>query len=308
MPVHNEVITGPGVWAKADFPDPSIWIHHFREETLREMDGVIGLEHFNLLSFEPDLDRIRRELREGRGFVLLRGMPMDKYGEEQLSMLYWGIGALLGKPLPQNVKGDKLYAVRDEGYKIEKDYGRVGVRFSKTTEPVIFHTDSAPALMGNTPDVIGLFALQVAKSGGDSALVSAQTVHNVMLEERPDYLRRLYRQFHFDRSVEWREGESRTLLAPIFSYTDRLQVRYFRYYIPKGHELAGAPLTVEDQAAIDAMEAVMNRPELQVTFEMQRGDIQLASNVFVFHSRTAFEDWPEPERKRHLKRLWISLE
>lgn len=305
--VHEEIISDPGAWRRSDFHDESQWIYHFKPETLREMEWAVRREPFRLPSFVEDLGEIRREISRGRGFVLLRGIAVDRYSEKELDDLFWGIGSQLGKPLPQNIKGDRLYSVRDEGQNISKDYGRAGIRFSKTTEPLIFHTDSAPALMGNTPDVIGLFALQVAKFGGASAVVSAKTVHNVMLGERPDYLQQLYRMFYFDRSVEWREGESRTFSSPVLRFDSDLQVRYFRLYITKGHELQGEPLRHEHVAALDYFESVMARPELQVQFEMQQGDIQLANNVFVLHSRASFEDWPEPQRKRHLKRLWIQL-
>lgn len=306
--VHDQVMCGPGAWQRANFAHASEWTHHFSSETMHEMgDAAREPTLFQLPSFGEQLGRIREQLTRGRGFVLLRGIPVDKFSEEQLDKIYWGIGALLGKPLLQNLKGDKLYSVRDEGYNISRDYGRAGVRYSKTTEKLIFHTDSAPALMGNTPEVIGLLALQVAKSGGASALVSACSVHNAMLRERPDYLRRLYQTFYFDRSAEWREGEPRTFLSPVFRFDGQLRARYFRLYIDKGHEIEGRPLSHEDAAALDYFESVMARPELQVQFEMRRGDIQLLNNTFVLHSRTAFEDWPEPERKRHLKRLWIQI-
>jgi len=304
-PVHDAEISDPGAWDAGTFQNTYPWIHRLREQTLDEIDGVIGREQFQLPSFEAR--QLRQELSRGRGFIVLRGLPVDRYSEAEMSQLYWGLGALLGKPLPQNVRGDRLYDVRDEGYSIQRDYGRVGVRFSKTTEALDFHTDSAPALMGNTPDVIGLMALRVARSGGESALVSASTVHNVLRRENPRLLRRLYQPYHFDRSVEWRPGEDRTLFAPVFRWNGSLEVRYFRHYIPKGHALAEAPLGAEDVEALDALEEVANRPDLQVRFAMEPGDIQLVSNVFVLHSRTHYEDWPDPERKRHLKRLWLQL-
>jgi len=285
-PVHRAPVRGPSAWVRADFPDPEVFTYRFDPATFSDRDAAA----------------IRRQLLHGRGFVVLKGMPVDRLPEEELSELYWQLGGKFGRQLPQNVPGDRLYSVRDEGYHIGRDYGRVGVRFSKTTEGLQFHTDSAPALLGNTPDILGLFALQVARSGGESALVSAATLHNCLLAERPDYLERLYQPYHFDRSAEWREGEPRTLLAPIFRWPGRVNIRYFRFYIPKGHALAGAPL---DEAPFDCLDSIANRPELQVTFSLQPGDIQLISNTFILHARTAFEDWPEPARKRHLKRLWI---
>jgi len=264
-------------------------------------------EDFPLPSFAEDAARLRHELRRGRGFVMVKGLPIEKYTDREAAMIYWGIGAHLGTTLPQNVKGERLYSVRDEGQSIAKEYGTVGVRFSKTTEPLYFHTDSAPALMGNTPDVVGLLALRVAKTGGESVLVSANSVHNIILRERPDHLARLYRCFHFDRRAELRPGESITLFAPIFTYADSLAVRYFRFYIPKGHEMVGVPLTEADVAALDFLDAVMSREELHVHFSMKPGDMQFVNNTFVLHSRTAYEDHPEPDRRRHLMRLWSKL-
>jgi len=260
---------------------------------------------FPVPSFRRDAARLRDDLLRGRGFVVIRGLPIERYTDEEATLIYWGIGSFFGTTLPQNVKGDRVYAVRDEGFQIERDYGAVGVRFSKTTVGLDFHTDSAPALLGATPDIVGLLALQTAKSGGDSALVSAPAAHNALRRERPDCLARLYRCYHFDRRAELRSGEPSTLHAPVFTYNGQLAVRYFRFYIPKGHELAGAPLGAADVEALDVFDAVLNRPELHVRFDMQRGDMQFVNNTFLLHSRTAYEDYAEPARRRHLVRLWL---
>jgi TfdA family taurine catabolism dioxygenase TauD len=318
--IHDARIEGSSAWKRGDFRDAEEWTYRFSNQAVAEMTAALyrvrrnGVDlssltpaDFALPTFAADAERLRGELRHGRGFVLLRGFPVDTWTDEDAMKLYWGLGAHLGTPLPQNVRGERVYSVRDQGYSIERDYGRVGVRFSKTTEGLNFHTDSAPALMGVTPDAVGLLALRTAKSGGVSKLVSAATLHNILLEERPDYLARLYRCFHFDRRAELRPGEPETLAAPVFTFEGGLGVRYFRYYIPKGHELAGVPLDAEDEAAMEYLESVAGREELQVHFDMERGDIQLVSNRCVLHSRTPFEDYEEPERKRHLVRLWLKL-
>jgi len=318
-PVHMAPFTGRSAWVRLDFTGPSEWNRYLNAQTLQELDRAVRMirdegkdltsvtrADFPLPGFAEQARSILEEIRTGRGFVVLKGLPLERYSEREAGLIYWGIGTYLGIPLPQNVQGDRLYAVRDEGYKIAQDYGAVGVRFSKTTEGLHFHTDSAPALMGNTPDIVALLALNVAKTGGASALVSAQTAHNIMLRDRPDYLERLYQPYHFDRRAELRPGEACTLFAPVFLYDNGgLRVRYFRFYIPKGHELAGDVLTPADIEPLDYFEAVMNRPELQITFDMEPGDMQFVSNTFILHSRTAFEDYAEPERRRRLMRLWL---
>jgi hypothetical protein len=316
--VYDAPFAGPGAWTRSNV---SGWSYFLRPHAIAELDRALtrirelgknlanlDAADFPLPFFDNDAAALRRELTTGRGFVVIRGLPIDQYTDEEATMLYWGIGSFFGSTLPQNVKRDRVYAVRDEGYKIERDYGTVGVRFSKTTEGLHFHTDSAPALMGNTPDIIGLLALRVAKSGGASRLVSAQTLHNVLRSLRPDHLARLYQPYHFDRSVELRDGEPPTLHAPIFCYRDALSVRYFRYYIPKGHEIAKVPLEQFDLEPLDSIDAIANRDELQVSFDMQRGDMQFVNNTFILHSRTAFEDYPDPERRRHFVRLWLKTD
>ena len=319
-PVHRDRFTGKAAWIKTDFRSPDDWTYDLSPETIAGLDqavealrangkelATLSSDDFALPCFAGEAVALRKELLQGRGFVVIRGLPIDRYSNEEAAMAYWGLGAHLGAPMVQNVHGDRLYAVRDEGYKMGADYGGTGVRFSKTTEDLRFHTDSAPALAGSTPDLVGLLCFETAKSGGETALISAKAVHNVLLDERPDDLAFLYRAFHHDRTSELRPGEAPTLSAPVFRFDKDLTARYMRFYLDKGHETAELPLGPDVVGALDALDEVMSRPELQITFDMQRGDIQLLNNRFVLHSRTSFEDHPEPERRRYYARLWLSL-
>ena len=315
---HKGAITGPGVWQGSSFSAPSDYSYRLSGETIAELESALQVirssgkplftltaEDFPLPSFIADARALREELRFGRGFVVVKGLPIERYSEQEACMIYWGLGAHLGRPVPQNVKGDLLYSVRDEGYNLDRDYGSAGVRTSKTTAGLNYHTDSPSMLAGHTPDIVCLLALQTAKSGGESAIVSGNTAHNIILEERPDYLERLYAPYHVDRRAELPAGESPTLPVPVFAYDGQLSVRYLRLYITKGCEVAGSPLTPADTDPLDYLDDVMRRPNLPVTFQMQRGDMQFVNNEFILHSRTEFEDYAEPERKRHYMRLWL---
>lgn len=318
-PVHASRFSGPGAWTADHFTDESQFVYRFTPETLAEIDAIIrqrrerpnNVAHngpWRLPSFEADAVGLRNELRTGRGFVVLRGLLLDRYSEEEATSVYWALGTLFGKPLPQNARGDLLYSVRDEGHVNAYGAPHLRVQVSKTSGALNFHTDGAPAWMGATPDVLGLFVLGTARSGGASVLVSGQTVHNVILEERSECLARLYEPYYFDRTAERRPGDSAFLHAPIFRFDRSLSARYFRYYIVEGQAQAGHALKDADLEAFDFLEDVMNRPELQAVFDMQLGDIQLASNFFILHSRTSYEDYPELDRKRHLKRMWIGFD
>ena len=91
----------------------------------------------------------------------------------------------------------------------------------------------------------------------------------------------------------------------VFSFQDALTVRYFRFNLMRGHETAGVPLTAADLDPLAALEEIARRPGLSVAFDMERGDMQFVNNRFILHSRTAFEDYAEPERRRYFLRLWM---
>jgi alpha-ketoglutarate-dependent taurine dioxygenase len=317
-PMHDAPFQGRGAWRGSDFADPGAWTYRLPPPAVAELDramrnvrhrrreiSTLTMADFPAPCFSGDAATLRREVQSGRGFVVIGGLPIDSYSDEEAAILYWGIATYLGTPIPQNVKEEHLFSVRDEGYNFQRDYGATGVRISRTASAIDFHTDSSAAYAGYTPDIVSLLALQTAKAGGATGIVSAQTVHNILREERPDYVKRLYSPYYFDRRAELRAGESPTLLAPVFTCGDSLAIRYFRFNLMKGHETATAPLTPADTDPLDYLESVFRREDLAVTFQMERGDMQFVNNRFVLHSRTAFEDHAEPERRRNFLRLWM---
>jgi hypothetical protein len=319
IPPNPNRFDGPQVWTARSFSGASDWVLPFPDETRRELRAAVAYakqqrseaatikpEDFPLPSFAVTAEEIRRRLRDGSGFVVLRGLPLDDYSEVEARLLYAGFGTHLGKIIPQNLRGDRLYSVRDEGIRVEAEYGRTGVRFSKSNSAFDFHTDSPSRVAGYTPDVIGLLVLQTAKTGGESALVSGYTLHNILRDERPDVLHRLYQPFWVDRRAELPPGEEPVLPVPVFTLNGRLTVRYLRFYITKGQEWKGEPLSSADVEALDVFEEVMRRPDIAASVPAQRGDLQLVSNTFLLHSRTSYEDYAEPERKRHYLRLWLA--
>jgi hypothetical protein len=317
--VNSRFFDGPRAWTARDFSSPSEWVLSFPEETRREIKSAIAQakqrgaepasltrEDFPLPSFGAAAQEILSRLKEGRGFVVLRGLPLDEYAEDEARLLYAGLGAHIGAILPQNLRGDRLYSVRDEGIRMEADYGRTGVRFSKTNAAFDFHTDSPSRVAGVTPDFIGLLVLHTAKIGGESALVNGYALHNILSQERPDVLERLYQPFWVDRRAELPPGEEPVLPVPVFSFDGHLTLRYLRFYITKGQEWKGEPLSGADLEALNVFEEIISRPDVAVTVPLERGDVQLINNTFLLHSRRDFEDHSEPERKRHYLRLWLA--
>jgi alpha-ketoglutarate-dependent taurine dioxygenase len=238
-------------------------------------------------------------LERGRGFAIVEGPPPESSSVEEARRLYDAVGRRLGEPVAQNVQGVMLYDVRDTGQDVAQ-----GARFSVTNYESSFHTDNS--FGDGIADYVGLLCLKTARSGGVSQVVSGYSVYGVLEREHPDVLATLMRPFHVDRRGGVRPGEAPTARFPVIERRDgELLFRYLRYWIQAGHEKAGEPLTPEQVRALDVLDEVLARPELRAEFSLKPGDMFFINNRWILHNRTAFEDHPEPERRRHLVRLWL---
>ncbi len=255
-----------------------------------------------VIEVDPDpgyriaLQSIKRVLEEGPGFVVIEGMD-PLHPADQAIQAYWTLGQCLGRPLEQNIEGDLLYDVLDTGREVS-----TGARFSVTNTESTFHIDSA--FSPRIPDYVGLLCLQSALSGGQSQLISAYALHDALLEENPGVLEELYGDYCFDRRGQYLEGEDPVHRAPIMAWDGReLTMRYLRYYIEVGHQRAEMVLSEIQLAALDAVEALLQRPEFRIEFELSPGQMLFTNNHWILHNRTAFED--DPESRRHYVRLWL---
>jgi len=304
-------IEGPSAWMGSDMRlREAEWSYRLSQSEVAELEAALtavktrGVDvadirraDFPLPTLGPVLDRLCAEVLNGRGFVLLRGVPVEDRPMAESAALYWGIGTYFGSARSQNAKGHLLGHVYDLGGRSETN---PNLRSYATSEGQKFHIDRC--------DVVALLCLRRAKSGGQSALVSSMTVHNVMAERRPDLLERLYQPFAVDRRGEVPEGKGPFYDAPVFNqYDGTLSVLYSRLHIGSAQRFPDARrLAPEDIEALDMMAALAGDPELRLDMNFQPGDIQFLHNHTILHARSAYEDWPEVERKRHLLRLWLA--
>ena len=272
------------------------------EAALRQLERVgvesekITAEKVPLPTLAPRLRAMLDEVLNGRGFVLIKGLPIERWTRRQAAIAFLIIGAHLGNLRMQNAEGHLLGHVRDLGRSSDDP----NTRIYQTRERQTFHTDSC--------DVVGLMCLQMAKSGGLSSLVSSTTIFNEMRRRRPDLLRVLMEPIETDRRGEVPEGGKPYFSIPVFNYHEGLvSTIYQRQYIESARRFPGvAPLTPSYIEALNLFDELANDPKLNLMMELQPGDIQLVHNHTILHDRTAFEDYPEPERKRHLLRLWLA--
>jgi hypothetical protein len=249
---------------------------------------------FDLGDFAPTLETIRAGLREGPGLALLRGVPVWDLAPLEVAALYWGIGRHLGRAISNNASGDMISHVAD----LQKDYANPNQRGYQTAASLEFHGDQC--------DIVGLLCVHNSKSGGESKVVSSVAVYNEVLKRRPDLLDVLTAPYCWSKNSEVDSGEQPWYESPVFNFLDGyLCTSLGSVHMERGHRLPGAPAMSERQR-----EGIVFAEEmceaLFCPMDFKRGDIQFLNNSVVLHTRTAFEDWPEPERKRRLLRLWLA--
>lgn len=301
-------VDGPSAWVGAELAKrPEEWIYRLSPTEIAEIEGAIAAlrgrdiatlrrADFPLPTLGPVLDRLREEVLNGRGFVLLRGLPVTDRPIVESACAYWGIGSYFGNARSQNAKGHVLGHVRDLGLSSNDPK----VRIYQTTERQNFHTDSC--------DIVALLCLKTAKSGGLSSLTSSMSIYNAMAERRPDLLARLFVPFATDRRGEVPEGKLPWFNIPVFNeHQGYLSAIYAPHYVRSSQRFPEARrLTAQDLEALEMFDRLAEDPTLRLDMEFLPGDMQFVHNHTTLHDRTAFEDWLEPERKRHLLRLWLA--
>jgi alpha-ketoglutarate-dependent taurine dioxygenase len=294
---------------------PRDWLVPMPPRCLDELDAAVAEMRRNplpTLLLSPDqfalsacadlMGRVRTLLRDGIGLAVVSRIPVERYAAEENRALCWLLSQLLERPVAQAWNGAMLYDVLDTGRTLE-----YGVRRSITNLDLTFHTDGP--WLDIPPHFVGLYCVNQAQEGGVSRFVSFATVHNEIRQRHPRRLPRLYRPFPWDRQAEHAPGEAKAGAQPVFQYDGRaLLGRFNERLIETGAELAGRPLDAEGRDALEVMREVVDSPDLWVEFTIERGQIQYLNNRAFAHSRTDFRDAPEPERKRHMIRVWTREE
>lgn len=302
-----EPVQGPAGWTPESLGDVEDWSYHFTDADIAELvtatesvrkNGIpvedVNRGNFRLAGLAAVLEDLRRELADGLGIITLRGFPLDRFDRLGQCIAYFGMGSYLGYPISQNMKGHILGHVTDLG----GDYADPKTRGYTTRAELPFHTDPS--------DYVGLLCLQTAKSGGMSRVASSVTIYNRMLATRPDLVKELTGDFYRSRVGEVNPGQEPWYKRPIILFTDG----YFSANgsgstIAKAQKLPGVPPLTDAQKEAIAMYNQLAE-ELAIDIPFKPGDLQFLNNHVCLHSRYHYEDWPDPARKRHLLRLWLS--
>jgi alpha-ketoglutarate-dependent taurine dioxygenase len=305
-------ITDRRAWIGAQLT-PADWTVKLPAEALAELRAVLAelrsspVEMFLLDPADYALDacratmaRVRAQLRDGIMFAVLDRLPLEEMSRDEASRLYWLLSGMIARPVAQKLNGTMLYDVRDTGAKLAPGSG---IRPTVTNVDLTYHNDNS--YNDTPPDYVCLLCLQKAREGGISRVVSVYSVHNALREQFSELLPRLYRPVFYDRHAEHFEGEDRVFAAPVLEYTHQLNTRLALSEIYAGYALRGEKMDAETEAALQAVKSVFDRPDLRAELDFQPGQIQYVNNRTTGHARTEFFDFPDPERKRHLVRIWL---
>ena len=312
--------TAPAAWLGPDLAAATDWIRPVSAAAIAECDAALaglrrrrltwpdfGREDFPLPTFARELAGVLDELENGRGVVLLRGVPVDRYAGEELKNLSWGLGSHLGHIRCQNARGELIGEARDEiarygevreGPAVDAVLGRSSRSKARSSGPLRFHTDRC--------DVVSLLCVRPARAGGLSKVVSAVSVAEAIRARRPDLHALLFGDYWRSRQGEEDGGEQQVYALPVFAeHAGKFTTQYSRTFVEAAQKLPEVPrMSAAQDEALDLHAALCE--ELSFIMEFRPGDLQLLNNHVVYHARTAYEDAPGPDHDRLLLRLWLA--
>lgn len=301
-------VVDPANWTGDDLAHNRAWEYTLTDQEAREIyeavDSVrrrgldikeITREDFPLPTLDAKLAALKEQVIEGMGIAKLRNLDISAFGVAECAAVFWGVGLRMGEAVSQNHKGHVLGHVRDL---IGPARDKPWVRAYHTSAELGFHSDSC--------DVLGLMCLQTAKSGGASRIVSTVALYNEMLRRRPDLVAELVKPWYRDRREEIPPGKKPWFELPVFNFEQGYFSCFWQnYYIRSAQRFEELPrFTPAQTEALDMMDELAN--EIYFDNDFRLGDILFLHNHVTAHARTHYEDWPEPERKRHLLRLWLA--
>ncbi|MEM7345556.1 MAG: TauD/TfdA family dioxygenase [Chloroflexota bacterium] len=304
----TQQINHPAAWKGSDLTSEDMYAFDLEQRHLDALvEAVAGVKHqnkqlkdvnqqdFAMSTIAADLATVRHELTQGRGFVMIRGFPINDYSLDEIGLMYWGLGTHFGKGMSQSRYGDRLgYVTHDPDL---DEFGR-GYRSKKALG---MHTDAN--------DIISLLCIRRAKVGGASRLTSALAVHNEIAATRPDLLAPLYEGYYFHWFSEAPPDTDKPVSdykIPVLSFAEEtLSVCYLRGYMRYAAEAIGTTLPDQLVEALDLFDEITNRADMVHEFSLEAGNAYFVNNYVMMHGRAYYEDWEEPERRRLLLRLWL---
>lgn len=303
-------VTSAAAWRGDQLSQSQAWIYTLSQAQILELE-TLGTR---FVEADPDLRFVQasdyplvacaeavrewgRDVDQGRGFNLVRGLRTHLYSDALSAAIYYVLGLHMGDPIRQNELGDLIDNVYATSNKTMDDPTALS---SKVRDKLVYHSDSS--------DVVALMCLRPAKSGGLSCLVSGAEIYNEILRRRPDLAPLLLEPFHWDWRRQDHTSPANSYTSPIVSMVDGVFSMYAgSLYILTAQDYPEVPrITPEQVEVLNLFDAITDEPGMAIEMDFRPGDIQWLSNYAALHARTIYDDYAEPQRSRHLLRLWLS--
>lgn len=303
-------VSTAAAWRGDRLAETGEWIYRLSDAQVAELEQLgtrfvaerpdlrtVRREEYPLVACAEAVEEWRQDVDFGRGFVLVRGLRTHLYSDTLSAAIYYILGLHMGDPIRQNEMGDLIDHVYATSNKTMADPTALS---SKVRDQLVYHSDSS--------DIVALMCLRPARAGGASCLVSGAEIYNEILRRRPDLAPLLLEPFHWDWKRQDHNAPANTYMSPIISMVDGVFSMYAgSLYILTAQEYPGVPKLSEDQIEVLRLfDEITYEPGMAIEMDFRPGDIQWLSNYAALHARTSFTDWPEPQRSRHLLRLWLS--
>lgn len=248
-------------------------------------------------ALDDPLARAFDEIQEGRGIVIVRGIPVAGHSAEEVGVMFWALGAHFGRGVSQSARGDLLGLVRDETPPGQPE----SARGYTSRRELSLHVDLG--------QIVGLLCVRQGRRGGESQYASGLAIYNEIQSRRPDLMPILTRGFPYHRRGE--EAPDQPPITPydipVFSEREgRISVFMVREIINAAFRDLKRTFTPEEIEAIDIFRATAEA--LQFETRLEPGEASFLNNYAILHARSEFEDWDEPEKKRLMLRLWLDAE
>ncbi len=306
-PILRAPINDRSAWKSRDISDHTDWAHELTDEDLRELDGALekvkakGLsfekitrKDFPLPTLQKRLGRILEQVRDGYGFCFVRGIAGENYSEEDATKMYWGLGTYMGTAKSQNSYGHLVGHVADQGGRLGEDR----VRGYQTNQTLKFHTDRA--------DITSLYCLQPAIEGGVTKVASSTAIYNEILATRPELLEHLFYGYPFMHMEE--AGDMEPCRIPVYSMVENiLSCTIQADPVEKAIKEKVLPVSEEAIEALALFHSLACDPDFHLDINLKQGEMLFSNNFTMLHSRTGFSEYPDPAKRRHLLRLWLTF-
>jgi len=316
MNIHqSDLIPSKRAWRSADFRSDADWVTRWTDAEIADLKSAatklpddpqswlaVDCKALTTPLLEQKFKQASREMTNGRGFVLFRGL--DASDPALLRRKFWIVGNRLGTPVMQNARGEVLSEVTDRFSGAERT---ADTRGYESNDELRFHCDGG--------DCISMACVRQAPKGGLNGIVSLLAIHNEIVKHHPEHLSVLQRGYPLYARKEKGDAASTAKLGkvsqqriPVFATEQGYASAWLNILLSiLAAEMSGIPMTQEEKAAMDCVEEIAERPDMKLSFMQQPGDMIFLNNLAVMHQRQKYEDHPDAAKKRLLFRMWLNF-